>query len=451
MVIINNCPFHFLNSEINKKNIKSLDLLSYAIVIAFMLLFLNKILASTMPSNLERIEPLMKQDELPSEILADLLAIPGNELPYINETTIQPKDTLSNILSRLELNELGLMKFLSCDVNAANIHKLYPGRLIQSATNPSGKFLWLRYIHTLSNQINGQVVAKQLYVVPFGKTYKAFEKIQHADRQTRYSMGTTYSSLFNATDSVGIPDAITMQMAEILRTKIDFLKDLRKGDQFRVIYEVYYHEGRYISAGRVLALEFTNNNKIYNAVWFSPDGKNGAYYDFDGICLQGNFLRTALKFTRISSTFGKRLHPIHKTWSEHKGVDYAAPSGTPIYATADGIVEFSGWKNGYGNVVILNHLDEYSTLYAHQSKIEPGIVRNAKVLQGQLLGYVGATGNATGPHLHYELRIRNFPVDPLSIAFPRTQKLESSQLKVFKKSVISYQEKMDLLREFQKA
>ena len=194
----------------------------------------------------------------------------------------------------------------------------------------------------------------------------------------------------------------------------------------------------------MLALEFINGEKTYNAVWFSPDGKSGSYYDFDGTSLRGAFLRTALKFSRISSTFGMRM-PIHKTWTGHKGVDYAAPSGTPIHSTADGTVEFSGWQNGYGNVVIVKHHGKYSTLYAHQSRIAEGITKGSKISQGQLLGYVGATGWATG--LHYEFRVDNQPIDPLSVDLPVARTLEPAEIRAFKQAVAPYQQQIQLLTE----
>lgn len=279
--------------------------------------------------------------------------------PYISETRIRAGDTLAAVLQRLELDAPELQTFLTHDASARSIYKLYPGRSVQAATDEDGNLIWLRYIHTPGNETDGQVVTRMLHVAPAGNSYKAEEITESTDRQTRVAVGTIRSSLFGATDAAGIPDSVTLQMADILSAKIDFLRDLRQGDQFRVVYEVRSHDGRYAGAGRVLALEFINGEKTYNAVWFSPDGKSGSYYDFDGTSLRGAFLRTALKFSRISSTFGMRMHPIHKTWTGHKGVDYAAPSGTPIHSTADGTVEFSGWQNGYGNVVIVKHHGKY--------------------------------------------------------------------------------------------
>lgn len=369
--------------------------------------------------------------------------------PYISETRIRPGDTLSAVLQRLELDSPQLQGFLTHDASARSIYKLYPGRAVQAATDADGNLVWLRYIHTPGNESDGQVVTRMLQVEPAGDGYKAREITEDTDRQTRVAVGTIRSSLFGATDAAGIPDSVTMQMADILSAKIDFLRDLRQGDQFRVVYEVRSHDGRYAGAGRVLALEFINNGKAYNAVWFSADGKNGSYYDFDGTSLRGAFLRTALKFSRISSTFGMRMHPIHKTWTGHKGVDYAAPAGTPIHATADGTVEFAGWQNGYGNVVILKHYGKYSTVYAHQSRIAAGLRKGDKIAQGQLIGYVGSTGWATGPHLHYEFRVDNQPVDPLSVDLPVARALEPAEQRAFAQAVAPYKQQIQLLTEFQ--
>ncbi|WP_459616882.1 peptidoglycan DD-metalloendopeptidase family protein [Bordetella sp. 2513F-2] len=374
----------------------------------------------------------------------------ADSAPYITETRIRRGDTLASVLQRLELDAPGLQQFLTHDPSARSIYKLYPGRSMQAATDGAGNLVWLRYIHTPGSEDGGQVYTCMLFVEPDGSGgYAAREITQDTETQTRVAVGTIRSSLFGATDAAGVPDSVTLQMADILSAKLDFLRDLRQGDQFRVVYEVRSHDGRYAGAGRVLALEFINGDKTYNAVWFSPDGKSGAYYDFDGTSLRGTFLRTALKFTRISSTFGMRMHPIHKRWIGHKGVDYAAPSGTPIHATADGEVEFAGWQNGYGNVVILKHHGKYTTLYGHQSKLASGIKKGVKVSQGQLIGYVGSTGWATGPHLHYEFRVNNVPVDPLAVDLPVARKLEPAEARAFAQAVEPYKRQIRLLTELQ--
>jgi len=396
----------------------------------------------------------------PSQLVQSVMTLTPDEYqvsanadaPYISEARIRPGDTLAAVLQRLELDDDKLQVFLTHDPSARSIYKLYPGRSVQAATDESGKLLWLRYIHTPGNETDGQVVTRYLNVVPSGDGYKAEEVTQNTDRQTRVAVGTIRSSLFAATDEAGVPDSVTMQMADILSAKIDFLRNLRQGDEFRVVYEVRSHDGRYAGAGRVLALEFKNSDKVYTAVWFGPEGSNtGAYYGFDGTSLRGAFLRTALKFSRISSTFGMRMHPIHKTWTGHKGVDYAAPSGTPIHSTSDGTVEFAGTQNGYGNVVIIKHDSKYSTLYAHQSRIAEGIRKGARVTQGEVIGYVGMTGWATGPHLHYEFRVNNEPIDPLSVDLPVARSLEGNDKAAFAKLAAGYRQQIELLAKFQQA
>jgi len=398
------------------------------------------------------------EDDLPPQrLVRDVLpvapvALPAAQtdgLPFIHETRIRRGDTLAAILARLGVSAPGLQVFLTHDASARSIYRLYPGRSVQAAISADGSLAWLRYLHTPGHSQDGQVVAKLLHVEPTADGFRAEERTHDTDRQVRAAVGTIRSSLFAATDAVGIPDGITLQMADVLGSKIDFLRDLRQGDTFRVVFETRFHEGRYVGAGRLLAVEFDNRGKRHSAVWFSPDGKTGGYYDFDGNSLQGAFLRNAIKFTRISSTFGARKHPIHKRWINHNGVDYAAPTGTPIHATGEGVITFAGKQNGYGNVVIIQHHRGYSTLYAHQSKIAPGMKKGVQVSQGQLIGYVGSTGWATGPHLHYEFRIAGKPVDPLSINLPAAPALDAAQAKAFAAAAAPFREHMQMLTQLQ--
>lgn len=371
-------------------------------------------------------------------------------VPFVSQTEIRSGDTLAVLLQRLRVQEPGLLPFLIQDKDARSIYKLYPGRNVQAAHDQHGKLTWLRYQHTPYATDNGQPVSRWLEIAPDGEGgFTATEQTQAASVQVQIAEGTIKNSLFGATDEAGIPDAITMQMTEILGSKIDFIRDLRGNDHFRIIYETYSHEGRDVGAGRILALEFTNRNKTYEAVWFAPEGQSGSYYDFGGASLKGAFLRTALKFTRISSTFGMRKHPVHGVWRGHSGVDYAARSGTPIHATADGVVEFKGSKRGYGNTIILKHHNGYSTLYAHQSRYAKGLKKGDKVSQGQLIGYVGSTGWATGPHLHYEFRVNNKPIDPLSVELPVARTLEPAQKQAFDQAVAQYKDHIHFLAQMQ--
>ncbi len=370
-----------------------------------------------------------------------------SDTPYISETQIRRGDTLAALLQRLHINEPGLQQFLVQNKDARSIYKLYPGRILQTALDDSGNLVWLRYNHTPgARSEDGSFVSRWLEIRPDGKGgFAAAEHSAQADTQLRVAEGIIDSSLFGATDSAGVPDSVTMQMTDILDSKVDFLRDLRHGDRFRVVYESYSHNGQELGGGRILALEFQNRQKVYEAVWFAPEGGSGSYYDFDGRSLKGAFLRNSIKFSRISSTFGLRKHPVHGKWRAHKGVDYAAPSGTPIHATADGVVSFVGRQNGYGNVVILQHYDNFSTLYAHQSRFAPGLRKGASVKQGQVIGYVGSTGWATGPHLHYEFRVGNKAIDPLSVDLPIARTLDKSQQLAFNALVAQYRDQINIV------
>ncbi|WP_397473548.1 peptidoglycan DD-metalloendopeptidase family protein [Pusillimonas sp.] len=375
---------------------------------------------------------------------------PTFSAPFIDETHIQPGDTVSALLQRLDVDEDGLLTFLTHEKSARSIYKLYPGRIVQAALDEAGRLVWLRYYHTPASTQDGVSSSRWLEVRPDDNGgFTALEQAEQAQTHVRVAEGEIISSLFGATDAADIPDSITMQMADILSSKIDFMRDLRKGDRFRVIYEAHNAQGRDVGSGRILALQFINGNKTYDAVWFKPSDAGGGYYDFEGRSMRGAFLRSALKFSRISSTFGKRKHPIHGTYRNHNGVDYAAPTGTPIHATADGTVSFIGTQRGYGKVVILQHHGKYSTLYAHQSRFAKGLKKGSKVEQGQLIGHVGSTGWATGPHLHYEFRIGSKHVDPLSVDLPVARALEGKDRNTFEAILAGYKQQIQMLAALQ--
>src|SRR5690606_16019846 len=232
---------------------------------------------------------------------------------------------------------------------------------------------------------------------------------------------TVSSTLFGATYAAGIPDAVASQVADILGGELDLYRDLRRGDRLEVIYETLSEPDslELPQGGRVLAMRFTNGKRELTAFWFDGGRNGGEYYDIDGNSLRKTFLRYPIEFSRISSRFtDARLHPILGRVRAHKGVDFAAPSGTPIRATGDGVVDFIGRQRGYGKVVVIQHRGEYSTLYAHMSGFARHLRTGDKIPQGAVVGFVGSTGYATGPHLHYEFRIRDEHADPLAAELP---------------------------------
>jgi murein DD-endopeptidase MepM/ murein hydrolase activator NlpD len=365
-----------------------------------------------------------------------------------HEEKVQRGDTLGALLSRLGVNDPAAFKYLRSGGEARVLtNNLRPGRSFRSETGGEGELVALSYNLSPTEMVT---------VERAGEGFKVVKTQMQLERRVAMKSAEIRTSLFGAADAMGLPDSVTTQIAEIFAADIDFHKDLRRGDSFRVVYEMLYNEGEFIKAGRVLAVEFVNNNKTFSAVWYEGEpGANGekdgetpsGYYTPDGNTLRKAFLRSPLEFSRITSGFGGRLHPILNTWRQHTGVDYAAPSGTDIHSTADGVIAFIGQQNGYGNVVVVHHQGQYSTLYGHMSRFEPGITKGSRVTQGEIIGHVGMTGWATGPHVHYEFRVADVPVNPQTIALPQAFPLEGKHLAAFKIKAAPLMERISLVRE----
>jgi murein DD-endopeptidase MepM/ murein hydrolase activator NlpD len=254
------------------------------------------------------------------------------------------------------------------------------------------------------------------------------------------------SSLFAAGEEAGMtPETIMTLANQMFGWDIDFALDIREGDEFSVLYEQKYQDGEYVNDGRVLAAEFVNQGKLHRAVWFqSQDGQVEGYFTPDGKGMRKAFLRAPLDFTRISSVFNpKRRHPISGRIRAHKGMDYAAPPGTPIWAAGDGRIEFAGRKGGYGNTVVVDHGKGITTLYAHMSRFGKSARGGRKVRQGDIIGYVGSTGASTGPHLHYEYRVRGTHKNPASVTMPRVE-ISSKYVAEFRQASDATLAKLDL-------
>lgn len=313
-------------------------------------------------------------------------------------------DTHAGLLGRLGVREGDISTLL----RSGTLRKLRPPTTVTAEVNGEGALLDLSFLD--ASALSRIVPSESGFSL---RAEKALLETRSAFRST-----TVSSSLFAAADAADIPDAVALQLADIFAGDIDFHRDLRKGDRFSVIYEVHYLNGQLVRTGRVLAAEFVNQGRAYRALEYSGADGKFAYYSPEGKSLRKAFLRSPLEFSRISSGFGSRLHPFLQTWRSHKGVDYAAPAGTRIRAVADGSVEFVGGKGGYGNVVVLRHQGQYSTVYAHMSRFAQGLKPGLRVAQGDLIGFVGQSGWATGPHLHYEFHIAGQARNPLTIALP---------------------------------
>jgi murein DD-endopeptidase MepM/ murein hydrolase activator NlpD len=225
---------------------------------------------------------------------------------------------------------------------------------------------------------------------------------------------------------------MVLKLADVFKYDIDFIKDLKKGDRFTVVYDDIYRNGKYSGAGNVIAAEFVNNGHRYTAYRFQQPGGEIAYYSEDGRPLRKGLLRTPVAFTRISSTFGMRHHPILGYNKLHKGIDYAAPTGTPVHAAGDGVIVRRGWVHGYGNFIAIKNTSTYTTAYGHMSRFASGLHVGSHVTQGEVIGYVGQTGMATGPHLHYEVRVDGRPENPLTVTMPKPQPLSGKMMAEFR-------------------
>ena len=261
----------------------------------------------------------------------------------------------------------------------------------------------------------------------------AFRKdIASTQTVEKHTQGTIEGSLFSATKKAGLSYKLALDMASIFEYDIDFAQDLRVGDKFELIYEEKTLDGKTVGSGDILTARFTNRGKVYTAVRYTDKKGSTSYYSADGSSLRKAFIRTPVDFARISSRFSVgRKHPILNTIRAHKGVDYAAPRGTPIKATGDGRVTLAGRKGGYGNTVVIKHGKSYQTLYAHMQNFAKGVRPGSTVKQGQIIGYIGTTGLSTGPHLHYEFHMNGVHVDPLSQKLPVADPILASEKKRF--------------------
>lgn len=364
-----------------------------------------------------------------AQLIVEPVALPAHEVPqpsqYVREEPFQRGDTLASFLGRLGIDP-ALVGGLS---RTPALHALRPGTFVRAEVLADGTPQALSFLTGRDTLMR---------IVRQGDGFRTLE--EQAPLETRVVMKASAirSSLFAATDAVGIPDSIAMQLADVFAGDIDFYRDLRKGDHFTVVYELYHLGGRPVRAGRLLAAEFVNQGRTLRAVHFGS-----SYYAPDGRNLRKAFLRAPLEFSRVSSGFGMRLHPIQAKWKQHKGIDYAAPTGTRVRAVGDAVVDFAGVKGGYGNVVILRHNGQYSTVYAHLSRI--AVRRGARVAQNDTIGFVGQTGWATGPHLHYEFRVGGQPRNPLSIALPAAQPVPAAELASFRAQAAPLVAELDLL------
>ena len=324
--------------------------------------------------------------------------------------TVAAGNTLSVLFSQLGFSAASLHSVVSSSKDAQRFTRLKVGQVVEFKKDETGELLAIR---SKINDLETIRVDRQ------GDTFAFTSENVEPETRTRFAKGEINSSLFLSAQQAGLSHNLTMQMANIFGYDVDFAREIRKGDSFEVLFEELHVGDKRVGTNNILAARFTNRGKVFTAVRFTDKNGNSSYYRADGTSMRKAFIRTPVELARISSRYNpNRRHPVLKTVRPHRGVDYAAATGTPIRATGDGRVVHAGRKGGYGNTVVLKHGQKYQTLYAHMSRFAKGLKVGDNVSQGQVIGYVGTTGLSTGPHLHYEFLVNGTHVDPLNAKLP---------------------------------
>jgi murein DD-endopeptidase MepM/ murein hydrolase activator NlpD len=355
----------------------------------------------------------------PSEKVA-IIETPAR--PWI-EATVRSGDTLGKLLGDRGVSAAAIHELMSSSKEIKQLANIKPGDIIRLEKNHIGQLIAVQYQPTRIKTITADRVDGNWVLTETARNY---------DRQIKYANAVIDDSLFLAGQQAGMSDNMIMKLANIFGWDIDFVMDIRHGDHFRLLYEELFLDGEKVGDGNIVMAEFWNQGRQVNAFRYeSPDGSID-YLDLKGDSLRKEFIRTPVSFTRISSRFSTgRYHPVLHRVRAHKGIDYAAPRGTPVKAAGDGKVSFSGNKGGYGRVVIIQHGQSYSTLYAHLNSYAKGVRSGKRVKQGQVIGYVGSSGLATGPHLHYEFQLNGVHRNPLTVPLPKARGIPDKERKEF--------------------
>lgn len=366
-------------------------------------------------------------DEPPTTAVAEQTEniLPSNLRDTIqwNSYQIQRGDSLSRIFKKQKLSAADALR-IAAHEGAGDIKTLVPGKTIRIGRDENSE------LRALSFELRNY---RSLNIILGTDGSLEFDSIKKKlDKQPKSVDMVIDSSLFKAASDAGLSNKLILKLAGVFAWDIDFAKDLQKGDRFSIIHEELRDGNKRKGDGDILAARFVSPNRELFAFRHVAEGGSIEYYDEVGRNLRGTFLRTPMKISKVTSGYSKRrLHPISKEWKEHKGVDYAAPKGTPVLATGNGTVGFVGNKNGYGKTLVLKHANNYSTLYAHLSNWRSKIKTGSRVKQGEIIGFVGRTGSATAPHLHYEFRVNGTHVDPLGYKLPKAAPIADGQREVF--------------------
>ncbi len=351
---------------------------------------------------------------------------------------IRKGDSLSKIFERLNLSHKDAIAVASSE-NMKSLNYLTVGQELEIEIDSEQQFAGLKY---QVNRLKSLVVSKDAD----GKFVTQTHEVEPTVR-IRDVTAPIQGNLFSTAEKLNISNRVIGKLSTIFRWDIDFARDIQNGDRFSVIFEEKYVGDEVMATGEILAAEFIINGNITRAIRHQDKDGNAHYYTPEGKSLKKAFMRNPLKFVNITSGFThRRYHPKLKRWRAHKGVDYGAPRGTPIMTTADGVIEHLGRKNAYGKTIVINHGQGYSTLYAHMNGYKKGLKKGSKVKQGQIIGYVGRTGLATGNHLHYEFRVKGKHVNPLAVDLPRSLPIDSEELNEFIAQSEKWVRRLDVLQ-----
>ena len=379
----------------------------------------------------------LEQEEVEPDIVSETIAISTQDMPSVLTRKIhivQEGENLSVIFEKYKVSLNDTYKIFRKDKND-EIKNILPNNRLE--------FLSLGGILQRINIFKGPLLSYQIDLSPEISIKRIDKK---PDLINSFKTGVIESSFYLAGLKNNIPESVIMDLAYIFGWDIDFVFDIRAGDRFKLLYETPFVDGQQIENGSILFAEFYNQNNRYTAIRHEGKNKKWEYFNEDGGSLEKAFLKAPLDFAYVSSHFNpNRRHPILNTIRAHNGVDYAANRGTPIRATGEGVIQSVGWKSGYGRTIVLRHGGEITTLYAHMDKYHPSMAKGMKVSQGQTIGYVGDSGLATAPHLHYEFRIGEKRTDPLKVALPSAAPIDQSKMDQFKLSRNNYIEISDKL------
>jgi murein DD-endopeptidase MepM/ murein hydrolase activator NlpD len=390
-----------------------------AMVLALATFGITAVAIAPLTPDASRIPQRLVTESVTPEALAPQFAALVNHEFTLNRSDItRGTDSPESLLARLGVVDRSAAEFLRRDGTARQLLAGRGGKMVRAEVGADGTLQSLVARYPSADGTQALTHFTRLTLRRIDGRWNAALQTAPFGHQVRLASGTIRSTLFAATDESGIPDAIASQLTEIFSGDVDFHRELKRGDTFSVVYQALTADGEAVAwnegAGRVLAAQFVNGRRVHDAVWFVNGDGRGAYWSLDGRSRTRQFLASPMEFSRVTSGFAMRMHPILQRMRAHRGVDYAAPTGTPVRVVGEGTVTFAGWRNGYGKVVEVQHAQNKSTLYAHLSRID--VKRGQRIDQGSRVGLVGMTGWATGPHLHFEFLVGGVHQDPLTLA-----------------------------------